>query len=149
MHRRLFMTTLSGIVMIHVGCDRGDARRSGAGQESESLPKLGAELGVQFPPSTQLMGVKRYNGMDDAVLIKLEIAGTEFPSFMAQTRIDPAAIRPGTRGLLGQDEGFWDPHQSPSLRTGQISRPDARAMNVGFDDSRGDVVVVYVMEHGT
>ena len=48
MNRRLFMTTLSGIAMIHVGCNRGDARRSGEDQKSESLPTLGAELGVEF-----------------------------------------------------------------------------------------------------
>ena len=143
------MLTLSGIAMAHVGCERADARRSGEGQPSESLPPLSAELGLQFPPSTQLLGVKRYNGMDDAVLLELELAAAEFPAFMAQTRIDPEVIRPGARGLLGPDDGFWDPHRHPSLRTGQASRPDARVLNVGFDDSRGDVVVVYVMEHGT
>jgi hypothetical protein len=31
--------------------------------------------------------------MDDAVRVKLEIAGAEFPSFLEQTRIDRATLR--------------------------------------------------------
>jgi hypothetical protein len=118
-------------------------------ETSESLTKLSTELGLQFPPSTRLIGVLRSNGMDDAVRVKLEIAPTEFPSFLEQTQIDRASLRPGTRGMLGPDRDFWDPHQSKALRTGQVSRPNARALNLGFDDSRDGAVVAYLMEHGT
>jgi hypothetical protein len=87
--------------------------------------------------------------MDDAVRVKLELAATEFPSVLEQTAIDGAGLRSGTRGMLGPDDDFWDPHESKSLRTGQVSRSNARSLNLGFDDSRGDVVVAYLMEHGT
>jgi hypothetical protein len=115
----------------------------------ESLSKLSQELGLEFPPSTRVLGVLRSNGMDDAVRIKLEMSASEFPSFLDRTQIERAALRPGTRGMLGPDKDFWDPHQSQSLRTGQVARPNARSLNLGFDDSRGDVVVAYLMEHGT
>jgi hypothetical protein len=115
----------------------------------ESLSKLSQELGLEFPPSTRVLGVLRSNGMDDAVRVKLEIAASEFPSFLERTQIDRAALRPGTRGMLGPDKDFWDPHQSQSLRTGQVARPNARSLNLGFDESRGDTVIAYVMEHGT
>ncbi len=121
----------------------------GKNEASESLSKLRMELGLSFPPSTRLIGVLRSNGMDDAVWVKLEIAATEFPSFLEQTGIDGAGLRPGTRGMLGPDRDFWDPHQSKSLRTGQVSRPNARSLNLGFDDGHGGVVVAYLMEHGT
>jgi len=68
---------------------------------------------------------------------------------IAQTQIDPASFAPGTAGLLGSDKDFWDPHQAPALRTGQAKRPDARALNLGIDDSRPAVAVVYLVEHGT
>jgi hypothetical protein len=84
----------------------------GKNEASESLSKLSMELGLSFPPSTRLIGVLRSNGMDDAVRVKLEIAATEFPSFLEQTGIDGAGLRPGTRGMLGPDRDFWDPHQS-------------------------------------
>jgi hypothetical protein len=87
--------------------------------------------------------------MDDIVRVKLEMASRELPSLVEQTQIDPAAFYPGTRGLLGSDKDFWDPHQAPALRTGQAKRPDARALNLGIDDSRPDVAVVYLVEHGT
>lgn len=41
------------------------------------------------------------------------------------------------------------PHQAKSLRTGQVTRAAARALNIGFDDSRGDVAVMYLLEDGT
>jgi hypothetical protein len=135
-----------------LGCktrDSGEERMSSQNETSESLSHLSQELGLQFPPSTRVLGVLRSNGMDDAVRVKLEIAAGEFPSFLERPQIDRASFRPGTRGMLGPDKDFWDPHQSQSLRTGQVARPNARSLNLGFDDSRGDSVIVYLMEHGT
>ena len=135
-----------------VGCkarDSEEGRMKAKNEASESLSQLSQELGLQFPPSTRVLGVLRSNGMDDAVRVKLEIAASEFPSFLERTQIDRAALRPGTRGMLGPDKDFWDPHQSKALRTGQVARPNARSLNLGFDDSRGDSVIAYVMEHGT
>jgi hypothetical protein len=135
-----------------LGCkasDSGEGRMNVKNEAPESLSQLSQELGLQFPPSTRVLGVLRSNGMDDAVRVKLEIAASEFPSFLERTQIDRAALRPGTRGMLGPDKDFWDPHQSQSLRTGQVTRPNARSLNLGFDDSRGDSVIAYLMEHGT
>jgi hypothetical protein len=135
-----------------LGCktnDSGKGRMNAKNEAPESLSQLSQELGLEFPPSTRVIGVLRSNGMDDALRVKLEIAADEFPSFLERTQIDPASLRPGARGMLGPDRDFWDPHQSKSLRTGQVARPNARSLNLGFDDSRGDQVIAYLMEHGT
>jgi hypothetical protein len=135
-----------------LGCkarDSGEGRMNAKNEAPESLPRLSQELGLEFPPSTRVLGVLRSNGMDDAVRVKLEIAASEFPRFLEQTHIDRAALRPGTRGMLGPDKDFWDPHQSQALRTGQVARRNARSLNLGYDDSRGDLVIAYLMEHGT
>lgn len=135
-----------------LGCEGrniGEGRMNAKNEAPESPSQLSRELGLEFPPSTRVLGVLRSNGMDDAIRVKLEIGAREFPSFLEQTQIDRAALRPGTRGMLGPDRDFWDPHQSQALRTGQVARPNARSLNLGFDDSRGDVVIAYVMEHGT
>jgi hypothetical protein len=135
-----------------LACKASDGERApmnARNEAPESLARLSTELGLEFPPSTRLVGVLRSSGMDDAVRAKLEIGAAEFPSFLERTQIDSASLRPGTRGMLGPDRDFWDPHKSKSLRTGQVSRPNARALNLGFDDSRGDLVVAYLMEHGT
>ena len=148
MHRRRFLAL--GVAAL--GCkasDSGKERMTASNETPESLSQLSQALGLEFPASTRLIGVLRSNGMEDAVRVKLEMAAKEFPDFLARTQIDPASFRPGTRGMLGPDKGFWDPHQSKSLRTGQASRPSARSLNVGIDDSRADQVVVYLMEHGT
>lgn len=129
--------------------DTGEERMNATDKAPESLSQLSQELGVELPPSTRVLGVLRSNGMDDAIRVKLEIAASELPGFLDRTSIDRAALRPGTRGMLGPDRDFWDPHQSPALRTGQVSRPSARSLNLGFDDSRGERVIVYLMEHGT
>ena len=87
--------------------------------------------------------------MDDLVQVKLEMAREDVPSLVQQTHIDPASFYPGTGGLMGPDQEFWDPHQAPALRTGQAERPGARALNLGIDDSRPGAAVVYLVEHGT
>ena len=97
----------------------------------ESLFALSTELGLEFPSSTRLGGVLRSNGMDDAVRFKLEMSTAEFPSFLAQTGIDPALTRPNMQGIFGPDRDFWTPHQVDSLRTGQVKRA---APSDGFAD---------------
>ena len=147
--RRRSVLLLGACVVL--GCkarDSGEGRMTAKNSAPESLSQLSQQLGLAFPPSTRLVGVLRSNGMDDAVRVKLEIAGGELASFLDGTRIDRAALRPGTRGMLGPDKDFWDPHQSKALRTGQVARPNARSLNLGFDDS-GDPVIIYMMEHGT
>ena len=145
-HRiRAIMAGLLGVL----ACNTPDRGGQPHDQPVESLAALSAELSLQFPASTRLIGVRRSHGMDDIVRVKLEMASRELPFLVAQTQIDPAAFYPGTRGLLGSDKDFWDPHQAPAIRTGQAKRPDARALNLGIDDSQPDVAVVYLVEHGT
>jgi hypothetical protein len=71
---------------------------------------------------------------------------TEWPAFVAQTPIEPALFRPGERGLLGPDDGFWDPHKAKNLRTAETALPHARVLNLGYD-SRGSVLSVFVVNH--
>lgn len=115
----------------------------------DSLESAGREVGVKFPPAARLVGVHRERGLDDLVAVKVEMAASEWPAFLAGTPVDPKSFRAGERGLLGPDEGFWDPHKARNLRTAEVSLPDARALNIGFDDSRPGIVVVYVVNHGT
>ena len=149
MDRRLFILAAVACFPSVLACNTGEPAQHRESPRPESLAALGKELNLQFPASTRVIGVRRANGMDDIVRVKLEMASSDLPSLIAQTHIDPASFYPGTRGLMGSDKGFWDPNHAPALRTGQVKRPDARALNVGVDDSRPDVAVVYLVEHGT
>ena len=132
-----------------LACNSKGASGGNPGERVESLAALSTELGLQFPPSTHLVGVRRASGMDDIVRVKLELQLDELPSLVEQTRIHPDDFHPGTRGMLGPDRDFWDPHQRPAIRTGQTKRPGARALNLGIDDSGPDRAIVYLVEHGT
>lgn len=110
---------------------------------------LGHELNVPLPPSTRVVGVERENGMDDLVSAKLEMAESEWPVFLASTPIQPDAFRPGPRGMLGEDHGFWDPHQAAGLKTAQAPLPGARWLNIGVSSAVNGTVVVYIVNHGT
>jgi hypothetical protein len=147
-HQTLFRAAV-GCLLGLLACNTEASQRPGAAPPVESLASLGTELSIQFPPSTRLIGVRRSHGMDDIVRIKLELAPEDLDSLIAQTQIDPRSFAPGTGGLLGSDKDFWDPHSAPALRTAQAKRPDARALNLGIDDSRPAVAVVYLVEHGT
>lgn len=148
MLRRVF-ATLPLCLAVASACNTGAGHRSENVKAVESLTALSTELGLQFPSSTRLGGVLRSNGMDDAVRFKLEMSTADFPSFLAQTGIDPALTRPNLQGIFGPDRDFWTPHQVESLRTGQVKRADARALHVGYGESQPGITVVYVMEHGT
>lgn len=69
--------------------------------------------------------------------------------FLAKTPIDPSAMRPGTGGFLGSDVDFWDPHKAQGLKTRQARTAKGRVLSVGVDQSRPDVVILYIMEFGT
>jgi hypothetical protein len=148
--RRAFLCI--GVVSLlgFVACNTGERESRNKTEPVESLGALGVELKLRFPPSARLVGVDRSpGGMDDAVRVKLEVAAAELPSLLAQTQIDAESFEPGTGGLFGPDQDFWDPHQSVALRSGQARREGGRVLNVGIDDRRAGSAVVYIVEHGT
>lgn len=116
---------------------------------SYNLVELGRELSVSLPASARVIGVEREEGMDDRIGAKLEIPQSDWPSFIASTPIEADAFDSGPRGMLGQDHGFWDPHQAPGLRTAQASLPGARYLNIGVSAPTNGIVIVYIVNHGT
>ena len=121
----------------------------GTRQVQEALESVGKEVGLVFPDGSRLVGVHRERGADDLIAVKVEMPAAAWPSFVATTPIDPTLFRRGERGLLGPDDGFWDPHVSKNLRTAETPLPHARVLNLGYDDSRGNVISVYIVNHGT
>lgn len=115
---------------------------------SASLDELGREAGLTFPASARLIGFNRENGMDDYLQFKVEIDAADFPKFQASSPIPDAAMKPGVGGLLGPDDGFWDPNRPKNLRTGQKSLPNARVLNIGVAE-HGAKVWLYIVNHGT
>jgi hypothetical protein len=120
-----------------------------AEHRQETIEAVGTEIGLEFPAGTRLLGVHREKGMDDLVAVKVEMDARDWPGFLARSQLGAAMFRPGERGLLGPDDGFWDPHRAIHLRTAQVALPGARVLNVGYDDSLGSVVAVFIVNHGT
>ena len=118
-------------------------------KSSESVTDLGRELHVTFPPSTRVIGVERENGMDDLVRAKVQIAEGDWSQFLGTTPIKSDSFRPGPRGFLGQDHGFWDPHQAAGLRSAQAILPGQRALNVGVTTPSDGKLTLYIVNHGT
>jgi hypothetical protein len=118
-------------------------------QQGDTLESVGKEIALAFPAGAKLLGVHRERGADDLVAVKVEMSAADWPSFLARTPIDPTLFRPGERGLLGPNDGFWDPHKAKNLRTAEAPLPNGRVLNIGYDDSRGGYFVVFVVNHGT
>jgi hypothetical protein len=135
------------------GCRRGDGdQERPVSRETKpapaSLEELAREVGLAFPASARLVGFNRENGMDDYLQFKVEIDARDLPAFRASSPIPEEAMKAGERGLLGPDQGFWDPNRARNLRTGQKSLPNARALNIGLAE-RGAKVCLYIVNHGT
>ena len=128
------------------GCrDKGTVMNRAA--ETDSLGNLALELKLTFPASTRLVGVDREEGMDDRVRVKVEMSPSDVTAFLGQTPIEPSSFRPGARGRLGSDSGFWDPSRASKLRTASVAR-DNRVLNIGLDETRPDVTAVFIVDHG-
>jgi hypothetical protein len=123
--------------------------RKAESAQAQALPELAREVGVQFPASARLIWVGRESGIDDLVSFKVEIAPAELAAFLATSPVPGDAFAPGEGGLLGPDVGLWNPNQAVHLRTGQVVREHQRALNIGIDDGKAGVVVLYVVSHGT
>jgi hypothetical protein len=146
---------LPSLVLVGASC-RDDEQSSGKGpdrsdttQSAATLAELAREAGVPFPAAARLIGVARENGMDDLLRFKVEIPASDLAAFLATSPVPSEAFEAGERGLLGPDQGFWDPRRAQRLRTGQQVLPGQRALNIGIDDGRPDVVSIYVVNHGT
>ena len=120
-----------------------------AQNSQEALAAVGKEVGLSFPEAAKLVGVHRERGADDLIAVKVDMPASEWPGFLSRTPVDPSLFRAGERGLLGPDQGFWDPHKAKNLRTVETSLPNGRVLNLGYDDSRGAVFAVYVVNHST
>jgi hypothetical protein len=118
--------------------------------EKPDIHAVERELGIRFPEGARLIGTHREDGMDDYLGVKVEMPAEALAGFLASCPIPKERYASGNGGLLGPDQdGFGDPNKQPKLRTGQAQLPGARALNIGFDDSRPDVALVYVVNHGT
>ncbi|HVY36376.1 MAG TPA: hypothetical protein VHM31_00520 [Polyangia bacterium] len=114
-----------------------------------TLSALAHEVGLSFPASARLIWAGRESGIDDMVSFKVEIAPADLPAFLSSSPVPADAFAPGEGGLLGSDLGPWNPSQAVRLRTGQIVRPNHSALNIGIDDGKPNVVVLYVVSHST
>ncbi len=84
--------------------------------------------------------------MDGYLGIKVETPRAALAGFLASTPIPEERYADGEGGLLGPDgRGYWDPHRQPKLGTGQAQLPGARALNIGCDDSRPGIALVFVV----
>jgi hypothetical protein len=115
----------------------------------DTLESVAREVALTFPPGTRLLGVHRERGIDDLVAAKVAMPAAQWSTFLAGTPIAPALFEPGEHGRLGPDQGFWDPHKATNLRTAQARLPNARVLNLGYDDAHPPVVIVYIVNHGT
>ena len=93
------------------------------------------------------MHVETESGIDDAIFAKLRVPLASAEAFVAGLGV--ANFQHGAADLFGPDRGPWDPHAAKALRVGDVPLPSTRGLVVGIDDSSPDVLVVYVMNHGT
>ena len=87
--------------------------------------------------------------MDDMTAVKVVLPSSELAVFLATTPVKAEAFADGSGGLLGPDDGWWEPGKAAHLRTGQASLPGARYLNIGVADGGVGQAVVYVVNHGT
>ena len=113
----------------------------------DQVSALSHELGVPIPADAKVIGVKRESGMDELVRVKLLVSLASRDKFLAELAIQQDSFRPGV-GRLGSDDGFWNPHATPQIRSAAKALADGRYLLVGLADSR-EGATVFLAKHGT
>lgn len=147
-HVQRIAVLLSTVPLLIGACSAKGKQGMRAGTK-ETIEKVGKEVGLTFPKGTKLIGVHRERGADDLIAVKVEMAAAAWSAFLETTPIKADEFRPGERGLLGPDHGFWDPRRAGNLRTAEAALPGSRVLNLGYDDSQGAAIVVFIVNHGT
>jgi hypothetical protein len=132
-----------------LGCPRRSPEQTPPPTAEATLADLGRDVGLTFPADARLLGVSRERGIDDLVRFKVEMGAADLPALLASTPFKPDAFAPGEGGLLGPDQGFWDPNRAIHLLTAQAVVKPRRALNIGVADGGPQRVIVYVVDHGT
>jgi hypothetical protein len=117
------------------------------GDQSVNTDAVVAQLGLNLPVGTRVVGASASNEGDGLIRAKLEMPAAQVAGFLANANIE--GLEEGGPDLLGPDEGFWDPHRAGPLRSGETALPGARYRVIAVDESRPGAAVVYVMLHGT
>jgi hypothetical protein len=120
-----------------------------ASDSVEQREALAKELGIDIPAGAQVLGIERQREGDALLRAKLQLKAADWSALLKSSSVDPQGMSPGTGGLLGPDHGWWDPHASKHLRTGQAQVAPGTYLNLGFDDSNADAVTVFIVKHGT
>jgi hypothetical protein len=147
---RVLVATLGVATLLAAGsgCTRRNGGATAPAAQPPSLADLGRQVGLTFPGGARLLGVSREAGIDDLIRFKVAMNAEDLSQFLAASPLAADAFEPGERGLLGPDQGFWDPSQAAHLRTGQAIVGNHRALNLGIGDAAGRAIV-YVVNHGT
>jgi hypothetical protein len=143
--------------LVVIGCAKENSRETHmstsppppAKHSNKELDALSKELKLEFPAGSRLIGVHREPGGERYVHAKLVMTASGWSRFQQTSPVKVETMDPGTGGFLGPDDGFWDPHAAKNLRTGQVQRGPGVALSIGFDASKPDEVMVYVVEHGS
>lgn len=115
----------------------------------KELAELAKQMQVVFPPKTHPLGIRKLIGLDDAVFLKIEFSQDEWLQFLKTSPIQASDLSDAKRFFLGEDQGWWDPSQPTKLPTAQALLPEGKILNLGVDQSKSDLVIVYLMWHST
>ena len=122
----------------------------------DTLKSVGKELGLRFPATAKAICIIRSEA-PPALRVKVEMPAADFPKFFASTPVyhnefiySDAGVLGLNAGALGLENELWDPEaHDKTMHSAQTDIPSLigsshRVLNIGYDDSRGSVVVVYV-----
>ncbi len=118
--------------------------------QPDTVHSLSQELGLAFPPSTRLLGVRRENGMDDLIAVRLEMPESDFAPFLRTTPILAVELTPKNNYRLGSTVDEWEPSKALGLKTGFAwLEKEHRALYIGVAPAQDGWVVLFVVNHGT
>jgi hypothetical protein len=142
------------LALIFVSSSLGCTGRSfGGNQEAragavtaEDLRECSSKMQIAFPPSTRALNIMRVTGgPDDAIYLKVEIDRNDLDALIRNSPFASAELRSDRRYVLKERSlSWWDPEGVNNYKSGQVSLPDAKYLNILLDLDSNERIPIYL-----
>jgi len=131
-----------------VSCKKMASSTTDINKEHQKLAELGRIMHISFPSSARLLDYKHIHGMDNVILLKIEILREDIRELINSSLFSDKVLRGPEDNPIPQisiiGPHWWKVKSVKKWKSGQVRLPDAKYLNILIDLDRQDKTNVYL-----
>jgi len=133
---------------IDVSCKKAVPPTTDINKERQKLVELGQIMHISFPSSARLLNYKHQRGMDDVILLKIEIPRDDIKKLIEGSLFSNKVLRCPEDNPIPHisitGPQWWKVKSVKKWESGQVKLPDTKYLNILLDLDRQDKIIVYL-----